>query len=260
MKTWTVFAPSSEHRVIFRALRDGSIKVRETLAYRSMDELRSLVRSVPALEALAVAGGDRAFSAVVDTIMLLRAQDRPVLGLLPSREGSDFARIFGIGDLEEAVQHLGSTGVYQTDVGAIEGTWGRRHFLNAASVGAAAGRLSARNDVTVITPKRTYDVTATAVLFCNGEFAGGLRIAPRATVVDGELDVQIWDVDRADRRAFLAAAATGAHVKDCRVRRTSTPSFRLETRRPWKVYADGELVGATPVSGFAVREAVPIKI
>ena len=83
--------------------------------------------------------------------MLLYAESRPELGILPAGSGSDFVRTFGFSQrLEEAVIHLTGRETYPVDVGVLEGAWGTRYFLNAADVGVlgatvqTAERLSRR--------------------------------------------------------------------------------------------------------------------
>src|SRR5690606_33224184 len=84
----------------------------------------------------------------------------------------------------------------------------------------------------------------------NGEyFGGGMRVAPKASVVDGAWDMIVIDTHRARALRLFPRMKRGLHLTDRAVRRIVTPWFRLETERPWPVEVDGDHVGSTPLAG-----------
>src|SRR5680860_571990 len=83
---------------------DAELRVPETPI-----EMRAAVTEAIADECthLAVVGGDGSFNLVVDELIRAEADPGPVLALLPTGAGSDFARMFALPQsIEKAVAHL----------------------------------------------------------------------------------------------------------------------------------------------------------
>ncbi len=79
-------------------------------------------------------------------------------------------------------------------------------------------------------------------------YGGGMKIAPRAKMDDGLLDVCV--VGAVDRLRLLRLAPTvysGRHLEVREVEYFQSGRVRVETARPLDVYADGEYVCRTPV-------------
>lgn len=234
---------------------------------------------------IAVVGGDGSLSMAVDEIVSL-GQDVTV-AVLPAGTGCDLIRTFGIPQkLGAAAKHLTTDDSYLIDVVALEGAWGSRYFVNVAQagVGAAAvqsaSRLSRRfgsarypmafaarlprfprAQVTVTTERRTYESEALAVIAANGQFfAGGWNVAPRATLMDGVVDIQVINARKTQAPALVPKVIKGTHLPDPAVRRFTAAEFTIESDVIWPVEADGDLVGNTPVKGRVVPAAIRLKI
>ncbi len=232
-------------------------------------------------------GGDGTVNVVVNALMQHEWPDPPTLGILPAGTGCDFARTFALPQqLEKAAAHLVGDRTYPVDVGWLRGTWGTRHFLNVAQagVGGAAAdtssRLSARlgsaryllsfamrlpgfrlAEVELVAGTKSYRGRAIAVIFANAQFfAGGWNVAPKATLIDGELDVQVINARKVEALRVVPKLVKGLHLTDRSVHRFSAPEFRLDTDPAWPVEADGEYLGTTPVAGGVLREAISIKL
>jgi diacylglycerol kinase (ATP) len=235
----------------------------------------------------AIAGGDGTVNLVANTLLELEGLEAPVLGVLPVGSGSDLIRTFGIPhELGQAARHLATDDTYDIDVATLEGPWGTRYFVNVAQVGVGAAavatavrmprrvgaarypmafvaRLPAfpHADVRVETERRTYESRALAVILANGQFfAGGWNVAPRATLVDGVLDVQIINARKRQAPALVPKLIRGNHLQDRSVRRFSAATFRVETDVEWPLEADGDYIGNTPVAGRVVPAALRLKI
>jgi YegS/Rv2252/BmrU family lipid kinase len=236
---------------------------------------------------LAMVGGDGSVSLAANVLLGIEGLEPPVVALLPAGTGCDLLRTFGIpSNLAGAAAHLTTDAVYPIDVGVLEGSWGTRYFVNVAQigVGAAAVETAARltrrlgpsrypmafaarlprfpsAQVTITTERRTYRSRALAVIMANAQyFAGGWNVAPKATLVDGVLDVQIIDTPKRRAPALVPKVVKGTHLTDRSVRRFSSGSFTVETDVPWPVEADGDPVGNTPLSSRVVPAALRLKI
>ncbi|MGH9167949.1 MAG: diacylglycerol/lipid kinase family protein, partial [Acidimicrobiia bacterium] len=188
--------------------------------------------------------------------------------------------------MERAAVHLRGEQTYLADVGVLEGAWGRRHFLNVAQAGIGAAtvataerlprRLGARRyllsfwmtlpgfrrtEIELQAGARAYRGAATNVVLANAQyFGGGMNIAPRANLVDGRLDIQIFTGPKREAVTLIPRIRRGLHLTHPSVRRLSAEEFTLRSDRPWPVEADGEPVGETPLSGRVLAGAIRLKI
>ncbi|MCJ7725585.1 MAG: hypothetical protein MUP76_04270, partial [Acidimicrobiia bacterium] len=265
MTWWTLVNPGAgngsangaiEHRVR-TALADHDVDATIHLS-RSAEHLRELVRQGAADGAtrfLAV-GGDGTASLVTDALMRLPWNEPPTLGILPAGSGSDFVRTFGFSQsLEEAVRHLTGDETYLIDIGVIEGSWGTRYFLNAVNIGVLgatvkrAERVSRRwgtlryklafwlelprfprGAITMETERQSFRGDAITIVFANGQYFGaGVNIAPRATLVDGLFDVQVFTVSKARIPLLYRKATRGLHLSDPGVKRFRAAQAKIET-------------------------------
>lgn len=255
----------------------------------SPEESKAVVRAAVMSGAthIAMAGGDGSVNLAANALLELDDIELPVIGVLPIGTGCDLLRTFGMPqDLEGAARHLATEDVYPIDVATLEGSWGTRYFVNVAQagVGAAAAQTAARLSrrlgasrypiafaarlprfpaarVVVETERRTYESRALAVIMANAQFfAGGWNVAPKATLVDGVLDIQIIDCAKPRAPALVPKVIRGTHLTDRAVRRLSAATFAISTDVPWPVEADGDLVGNTPVTGRVIPAALRLKI
>jgi diacylglycerol kinase (ATP) len=255
----------------------------------SGDETTTLIQEAALAGArhFAVAGGDGTVNLAVNALMRLGLDTRPVLGVLPVGAGCDLLRTFGLPqDLAGAARHLTTGDTYDIDVGTLEGTWGLRYFVNVAQtgVGAAAAQTATRLGrrfgvaryplafaarlpgfpkarVKITTERRTIETEALAVIMANAQFfAGGWNVAPKATLIDGVLDIQVINCRKTSAPALVPKVIKGTHLTDPAVRRLSAAEFSIETEPLWPVECDGDLVGNTAVRGRVVPAAISLKI
>jgi diacylglycerol kinase (ATP) len=81
------------------------------------------------------------------------------------------------------------------------------------------------------------------LVIANSEFFGGtFRIAPGASVTDGQLDaILIADIPPVRRIGMLAAATRGTHVRYAECVSERSPSFEVSFDSPPAYETDGEL-------------------
>jgi diacylglycerol kinase (ATP) len=234
-----------------------------------------------------VVGGDGTINAVAEGLIGLGG-DPPAVGILPAGTGSDFARMFALPSDPGAAVDLAVDGSdYPVDVGIIEGSWGERVVVNEAQAGLGGATAAFADRLPVSWGARKYEIAFWAalpsfrpgratlhtvkgaldldrgvvVVAANGEFfGGGMRIAPKASVLDGAFDLIVIDTHRLRAVSLFPRMKRGLHLTDRAVRRIVTPWFRLETKRPWPVEVDGDHLGRTPMAGRVESGAFHLRL
>ena len=232
-------APGDEETLAARAVRDG-------------------------VQTIVAVGGDGTCSHIADAIMRSDAACR--LAVVPSGTGNDFAKTLGLlKHGPEAVAKLVAGGATtRIDVGLADG----HYFLNSCGFGFAASVLEATKNVRFLKGDAVYIYSALAQLFTyrgisvsmdgasdsarrnllmvtvsNGQFLGGaFRIAPRASVLDGELDVGFFsDSNIIERVRIFAEAFRGTHLGLPSVKTVGVQTMTLTFSEPPAMEIDGEL-------------------
>jgi diacylglycerol kinase (ATP) len=102
--------------------------------------------------------------------------------------------------------------------------------------------------------------TATLVAFANApSYGDGMRIAPRALLDDGKLDVCF--VRRTSKLRLLRLfprVFSGGHLAYPEVEYAQCSGVKIESERPLDIYADGELIGRTPAEVRVVPRALRV--
>ena len=232
-------------------------------------------------------GGDGTSYLVLNGLMSDPWDQPPTLAVLPAGSGSDFIGTFALPKrLEDAADHLLTDEVYRTDVGVIEGDFGMRDFLNVADIGVAAASVPIANrlpgflggarygigfwlalarfpqaPIRIEAAGRTYEGPAINVVAANGQFfGGGMNIAPRAAVMDGLLDIQVFKGPRRQAFGVMPKVIRGTHLRHKAVRRFEAEQFTLSCPEAWPVEADGEILGTGSVRGRVIPGALDFKI
>ena len=232
-------------------------------------------------------GGDGTASLVVDALLRHAHEEAPILGILPGGSGCDFVRTFGISQiLVEAAVHLTGDDTYAIDVAVLEGAWGIRHALNAVDVGVLAasvhkaagltrrlGRFRYKAafwltlplfkvaTATVTMERRSFEGSAANIVLSNGQFFGfGANVAPKATLVDGLLDVQVFACSKWKAVGLYPKVIKGTHLSEPTIRRFRSGDLAIETDHPWPVEVDGDYLGTTPFRARVLRRAIRFKL
>jgi diacylglycerol kinase (ATP) len=94
---------------------------------------------------------------------------------------------------------------------------------------------------------RSDQPTLLAAFANTSTYGGGMKIAPRAQMDDGQLDVcVIGRIDPFKLACMFPTVYFGRHLRVREVTYLRAPRFRVETESPLEIYADGEYVGQTP--------------
>ena len=96
--------------------------------------------------------------------------------------------------------------------------------------------------------------------FANGPtYGGGMKIAPRARMDDGQLDVcLVHEINPFKLFCLFPTVYFGRHLGISGVEYFQAHSLRLETEHPLDVYADGEYVCQTPIDVSVARAALRV--
>ena len=90
-------------------------------------------------------------------------------------------------------------------------------------------------------------------------YGGGMKIAPRAKLDDGALDVCVIPaMSKIKLGCLFPTVYFGWHLNIPQVEYFQTDRLRLETERPLDVYADGEYVCQTPIEVSVVKQALSV--
>jgi len=90
-------------------------------------------------------------------------------------------------------------------------------------------------------------------------FGAGMRIAPRATMDDGKLDVcSISEMHKLKLSCLFPTVYSGRHLGIKEVEYFQTPRVRIDSVTPADIYADGEYVCQTPVEIGVLARALRV--
>ncbi|HUG15760.1 MAG TPA: diacylglycerol kinase family protein [Thermomicrobiales bacterium] len=231
-------------------------------------------------------GGDGTVNEVVNGLIV---DDRAVnpdlkLAIIACGTGKDLVRSLGTRDLNTTIQALAGGVMTLIDVGRVHyieprtGHLEARYFVNVADAGlgaTVAARINAsskrlgglitylRAAVSTIAGhtaweasididgELAYEGRVGMVVFANGRyFAGGMRVAPDASLCDGMIDVFILqDVGkRALLTSLLPRVYRGRHVGQPGVTHATAGTVSLRSTSGMLVELDGEQVGRAPLS------------
>ncbi|GAA3781305.1 diacylglycerol kinase [Streptomyces phyllanthi] len=266
------------------ALRAAGFQVRTVLGETSEDALtRARAAVADGTGALVAVGGD----GMVNLALQAVAGTRTPLGLVAVGTGNDFARALGL-----PVRHPEAAGrliaealkgsrLRDVDLGRVGGTW----FGTVLASGFdsrvndrgnrmrwPAGRL--RYDLAMLAELAAFrpvpyrirlddgevrEIEATLVAVGNGSsYGGGMRICAGADLQDGLFDITIvGDCGRGTLLRVFPKVYRGTHLDHPRV--TVVRAARIEIAADSGTgYADGEPLGALPLTADCVRGAVRV--
>ena len=102
--------------------------------------------------------------------------------------------------------------------------------------------------------------SAVLTAFANGPaYGGGMKIAPRAQLDDGKLDIcVVRDVSKFKLLCLFPTVFFGRHLSMAEVEYFQAERLQLETEEPSDVYADGEFVCRTPIEVSVAKRALQV--
>ena len=232
-------------------------------------------------------GGDGTLNEVVNGLLRAEAPaGEAMLALVPVGRGNDWARTHRIPRrLEQAVALIaaGRSVLHDVGVAQFQCDGSTRYFINVAGVGFDAHvveqtrttRLGPLSYVAgLLRGFATYRAVGMTVragamqldepLFVTfaaiGRYCGGgMHVAPAAVTDDGLLDVvTIGEIGKVELVVNLRRLFDGSLPRYRKVRTARSQQVRVETSPQSGVQADGELLGATPVTFSVLPRAVRV--
>jgi diacylglycerol kinase (ATP) len=232
------------------------------------------------VDTIVAVGGDGTVHEIVNGFFEDRRLTPQVkLAILPSGTGMDFARNLRIRrGVRAAVDRILSGEERRVDVGLVPDRG--RVFVNFAETGLGAAVVAREREYSSAWPGRAsffmaavaaaldednvvvrisidgssvYEGPVVSVVVANGRyFGGGMKIAPRASMDDGLLDVFVLgDFTRLERVSQIWKIYPGVHVGLSKVLWKRAQTVEIEPVGPSRLDLDGELLG-----GGAVRLAL----
>jgi diacylglycerol kinase (ATP) len=279
---------------IERVLRDAGLDYRVVLTTRpghAAEAARDALRRGGRY--LAAAGGDGTVHEVVNGMF---EDGEPiaadaVLGVIAAGSGCDFVKSFDLpGDAVQAAHHLAGDRVRLVDVGKATYSCGNsevtRYFLNIAEAGLGAAVVARAcglpgflgpakyffgfwltwprfrpATVQVDADGQAYQWRAHNVVVANCRFyGGGMHISPKSEPDDGALDVLVMTGPKSDAFTTLPKVYRGTHLPHRNIAELRAHRVRIETDLPFRIEADGERLGTTPVTFEVVPTPIRIKL
>jgi diacylglycerol kinase (ATP) len=251
----------------------------------SPDESADLLAAVAGVcDAVVVLGGD----GMVHLALQALALGETPLGIVPAGTGNDIVDVLGLpadplSAADAVLTALDAGSVRHVDLGRTEaGHWwatvlcaGFDSAVNERANGWRWPRGPRRYDLAImvemlrLAPRpfaveldgKLLELPATLVAVGNGpQYGGGKRITPGGRMDDGEFAVTV--VGPVSRRTLARLAPTlprAGHIGHPAVRTYAARSVRLDAPQTL-AYADGERIGALPVTSTCVAGALPVLV
>ena len=216
-------------------------------------------------------GGDGTVHEVVNGIMRLPVDQRPVLGVVPVGSGNDFAHAIGVPlESDKALFHALNGNPSEVDLGLMTDEHGRKEFFdNTLGIGfdavvtirshklpllrgfimyltAVLQTILLNHDPALMqidADGQTWDQSNLLLTLCNGpREGGGFMIAPEAKIDDGILHyTMIKKVSRLMMFRLVPEVMNGTHGRFKQVTIGTCRKMSISADRPLYIHADGEI-------------------
>ncbi|MGE5462689.1 MAG: diacylglycerol/lipid kinase family protein [Syntrophothermus sp.] len=233
-----------------------------TLASQAADQGYDLVIAM---------GGDGTVHEVVNGLMKIPEEKRPVLGIVPVGSGNDFAHAAGIPQVPSEALTCALNGEPSTvDLCVMTDDHDRTEFFdNTLGIGFGAMVTIRSHKLAIVrgflmyfvavvqaivldhipihmqieTDEQKWEQKVKYLVLCNGpREGGGFLVSPAAKIDDGLMDyVMITDVSRPMMFRLVPEVMKGTHGRFKQVRMGTCRRFSITANRPLYIHADGEI-------------------
>jgi diacylglycerol kinase (ATP) len=120
---------------------------------------------------------------------------------------------------------------------------------------------SRRAHVQLSGDRRTWEGAVHNIVVANCQYnADGVRISPRSWPGDGYLDVLVMTGPRSDAFTILPRAYRGEHLPHRNIVEYRCRRLTVESDRPMRVEADGQVLGSTPATFEIIPQSLRLKV
>lgn len=217
-------------------------------------------------------GGDGTVHEVMNGLMQVPAEKRPVMAVVPIGSGNDFAYSIGMTQKSShALAHaLNSDNIRPVDIGLMTDEHGRQeYFDNTLGIGFDAVVTIRSHKLPIVkgflmyltaviqtiilnhnpmhmkieTEAETWEDKLLMLTLCNGpREGGGFMLAPEAKNNDGKMEtVAVTKVSRATMFRLVPEFMKGTHMRFKQVRMGEFKKLTLTSDLPLYIHADGEV-------------------
>ncbi|MDP1779515.1 MAG: diacylglycerol kinase family lipid kinase [Anaerolineales bacterium] len=217
-------------------------------------------------------GGDGTVHEVINGLMQVPENKRPVMGIVPIGSGNDFAYSMGITQKSaHALAHaLKAENIQPVDIGLMTDEQGRKeYFDNSLGIGFDAVVTIRSHKLPIVkgflmyltaviqtiilnhnparvkieTDTETWEGNTLMVTLCNGpREGGGFMLSPNSNNHDGKLEYVIVNkVSRAMMFRLVPEFMQGTHMRFKQIRMGEFKKLKLASDLPLYIHADGEI-------------------
>jgi YegS/Rv2252/BmrU family lipid kinase len=218
-------------------------------------------------------GGDGTAHEVINGLMQVPADRRPVLGVVPIGSGNDFAHALGVPKkTDRALAHaLKAETVSAVDIGLMtdEASGRKEYFDNTVGAGFDAVVTIRSHKLPIVkgflmyltaviqtiilnhnpakiqfqSDSESWEDSVLMTTICNGgREGGGFLISPESKIDDGTLQfLNVKKVSRAMMFRLVPEFMKGTHLRFPATQLGSFKTLRMKSDRPLYIHADGEI-------------------
>jgi diacylglycerol kinase (ATP) len=217
-------------------------------------------------------GGDGTVHEVVNGLMQVPADKRPVMGIVPIGSGNDFAHALGITNKspQALANALKGENIQAVDVGLITDGNGRtEYFNNTLGIGFDAVVTIRSHKLPIVkgflmyltaviqtillnhnpakmqleTESQKWEEEVLMLTLCNGQReGGGFMLSPNSKVSDGKIEfLTVTKLSRATMFRLVPEFLKGTHMRFKQVRMGEFKTLKLSSDLPLYIHVDGEV-------------------
>jgi diacylglycerol kinase (ATP) len=243
-------------------------------AENTKSNLQSFLGSNPSCPGVICVGGDGLAHLVLQIVVPLQVP----FAVIPAGTGNDFVRTLNwpLNELDNQLNQVTTKSPTRIDLGLVDGEWfgailssGFDSVVNEKAnklkwpTGPAKYNVAIALELPIFKPSlfeielddRNISTEAMLVAVGNGSsYGGGMRVCPDASIDDGLFDVMVLKpVSKIEFIKVFPKVYSGQHVNHPQVNIYRTRKIQIASDAV--AYADGERIGALPISAECVSSA-----
>lgn len=237
-------------------------------------DLKNFISLVPDCKGVVCVGGDGLAHLVLQAVV----PNKVPFAVIPAGTGNDFVRALNwpLDDLDNQLNCITIESPKSIDLGLVDGEWfgavlssGFDSVVNEKAnklkwpKGPAKYNLAIALELPLFNPShfeielddRKINTEAMLIAVGNGSsYGGGMRVCPNASLTDGFFDVMVLNpISKLEFIKVFPKVYSGEHIEHPEVEIYRTKKIQINAEAV--AYADGERIGALPISAECVAGA-----